>query len=81
MKSQNFKLTDISLQESQIQLVDTGKSSADPLDVNAEYEELFAHQINKKPQHHRSIIFQNETPYIRNDPSVTPFAIPDKNHR
>jgi hypothetical protein len=47
MKSQNFKLTDISMQESQIQLVDTGKSSADPLDVNAEYEELFAHQINK----------------------------------
>jgi hypothetical protein len=42
MKSQNFKLTDISIQESQIQLIDTGKYSTDPLEENDEYEELFS---------------------------------------
>jgi len=62
MKSQNFKLTDISIQESQIQLIDTGKSSTDPLEINAEYEDLFGNQKTKNPHNHRSIVFQTETP-------------------
>ncbi len=77
VKSQNFKLTDISLQESQIQLLETDKFYPDPLDVKAEYDELFANRATKNSHHYRSIIYNNETPYIRNDTSATPFGLLD----
>ena len=81
VKSQDFKLTDISLQESQIQLLETEKFCSGPLDMKAEYDELFANRAARNSDHHRSIIYHNETHYIRNEPSATTFRLLDKPQR